>query len=267
LDSKAGILKELDMDFLVSFSYNTRLLRPNLYFTKQDFVKGLSRKLNIDQCTFISHLYKDGFNADAITNRFLTEINSNADIIKQLYARYLFFKEIKSLFNDIVFFEFKIGERRTDINRINSYSYAFEIKSGRDSPNRAVHQIKEFSDVFEFVILIVQNEEKYEDISDNIGIIKYEYNDGEMDFESIRKPSKNLELDSGKQLSSLSKMELSNTFNIQKGLERTNLIDKIMDTYSESKINTYFKNALKTKYFDSWRSYINRNIIDSQTLN
>lgn len=256
-EPKSEILKKMDMDFLVHFSYFTKLLKPNSYFTKQDFVSGLARKLNAEQCNVVFEMYKSGAAAEIVAGKFLMELNSNAAIIKNLFAAHLFYDVIKHPLNDVVFFEFKIGSSRTDVNRINGYSYAFEIKSGRDRPERAFLQTKIFSDVFDFVTLIVSDEEIFESISDNIGIIKYEFIDGAMTFDYVRKPMRNVELDSKKQLNSLSKVALKNSFDlINIELDRTKMINNVLNSFSESEINSHFKNALKNEYLDKWKAYM-----------
>jgi len=262
-ESKSEILKKLDMDFLVHFAYFTKLLRPRNYFTKQDFVNGLARKLNTEQCIVVFKLYKSGFEAESVAEKFLMELNSNATVIKNLFVDYLFHNIIKHPLNDIVFFEFKVGSSRTDVNRVNGNSYAFEIKSGRDKPDRAFLQTKIFSDVFDFVFLIVNDEEIYELIADNIGIIKYEYIDGEMSFNTVRRPKRNIELDSVKQLKSLSKATLAKIIDFNKTVtDKNELISEILKNFSESEINARFKNALKDEYIDKWKSYIAQHILN-----
>lgn len=264
-ESKSNILMQLDMDFLVHFSYITKLLRSRNYFTKQDFVNGLSRKLDIKQCQTIYRLHRKGMSADNVANKFLTEINSNATIIRNFYVDYLLREKIKNILNDVVFFEFKLNGSRTDINRINGFSYAFEIKSGRDKPNRAIYQTAKFSDVFDFVIMIVNNEEEYESLSDNIGITKYEYVDGNMAFNTVRPPKRNLELDSNKQLKALPKAYLNKILNVKETNYhgRENIIRQIINNYSEGEINNHFKSSLKEKYLEKWQNYISLNFLNN----
>jgi hypothetical protein len=151
---------------------------------------------------------------------------------------------------------------RTDINRVNGRSYAFEIKSGRDRPDHAELQTKIFSDYFEFVTLIVSNEQLYSNISENIGITKYELIDGEMIFDIIRRPKKNLELNCVKQLKTLPKLLLFQMAEKKMmNKSRDKIIKEILKTHSESEINSFFKTALKDKYRDKWMTYIKQNII------
>ena len=265
-ETKFDCLRNIDLDSLVEFAYATKLLKPRKYFTKEDFVIALARKLSLGECQTISSLYKNNISISIIADKFLREINSNAEIIKNLYIKHLFStNQIKQVTNDVFFFEFKVGNARTDVNRVNLFSYAYEIKSGRDKPLRATYQTLEFSDIFEFVTLIVNNEEQYEHISDNVGIIKYDYMDGEMCFEQIRKPKKNLELDYQKQLNSLAALELCKILGISKssGLDKFQLIKEVLDSFNESEINAHFKSALKDKYLDKWKGYLNRYILNS----
>jgi len=264
MESKSDVIKNFDMDFLVHFSYITKLLKGRNYFTKQDFVNGLSRKLNTEQCQMIFDLYSSGYNVHDISNKFLLEFNSHASIIKKLFVTHLFYHEIKNILNDIIFFEFSVGNARTDVNRINGFSYAFEIKTGRDRPNNAEAQTRVFSDFFEFVFLIVNNEEPYSNISENIGIIKYEYTDGEMLFDYTRKPKRNQELNSFQQLNSLSKSQLLEILGTKKNInEKEVLIKNVIQTHSEDEVNTIFKTTLKNIYRDKWKMYIQQNIIET----
>lgn len=262
--NKYDYLKTIDLDSLVEFSYTTKLLKPKRYFTKQDFAKGLSRKLSLEQCKLITEAYENKTPISSIANKFLVELNSNARIVREMFVNYMFYNQIKQITNDVIFFEYKVGNSRTDINRVNQYSYAFEIKSARDNQSRAIYQTTEFSDVFDFVTLIVSNEEEYEHISDNVGIIKYEYIDGEMHFESMRKPKRNLELDYMKQLNSLSKEELITILGVKTTEpDKQILINEILGSFTEPEINTNFKSCLKNKFYDKWNEYLNRFILNS----
>jgi hypothetical protein len=263
-ESKLRILMEIDADFLVNFSYMTGLLRPKKYFTKQDFVNGLSRKLNIEQCRVVRKLDGSGVELDTIVKKFLTEMNSNANTVRRLYVDHLLSHKIKNVQNDIVFFEFRVDGSRTDITRVNGRSYAFEIKSGRDRPDRAMYQIQKFSDVFECVSLIVNDEKRYKFMPDNVGIIEYEYSNGEMKFTVGRDYKRNLELNVEKQLKSLPTNQLIKILNGEnKKLERAKMIQNIIEQYSEEEINSLFKLALKDNYYGKWLDYIKNNFINS----
>ena len=263
-ESKFRILMEIDADFLVNFSCMTKLLRTKKYFSKQDFVNGLSRKLNIEQCRVIHKLNRDGVRLDAIVKKFLTEMNQNATTVRRLYVEHLLSNKITNVQNDIVFFEFRVEGSRTDITRVNGRSYAFEIKSGRDRPDRAMYQIQKFSDVFECVSLIVDDERKYKSMPDNVGIIEFEYLSGEMGFTVIRDYKRNLELDVEKQLRSLPTNQLIKILDGEnKKLERSKMIQNIIEQYSEEEINSHFKLALKENYYGKWMDYINHNFINS----
>jgi len=263
-ESKYRNLMEIDADFLVNFSCMTKLLRPKKYFTKQDFVNGLSRKLNIEQCKVICKLNRNGVGLDAIAKKFLTEMNSNATTVRRLYVDHLLSHKITNVQNDIVFFEFRVEGSRTDITRINGRSYAFEIKSGRDRPDRAMYQIQKFSDIFEFVSLIVDDESGYKSMPDNVGIIKYEYLNGKMEFNVVRDYKRNLELDVEKQLKSLPTNQLIKILNGEnKKVEKAKMIQNIIEQYSEEEINSLFKLALKDNYYEKWLDYIKNNFINS----
>lgn len=261
--SKKGVLEEIDMDFLIRFALDTKLLKEKKYFTKKDFVFGLANRLSNDECDFVSDLYKNGWGAKQVAHKFILEKNPTASLVSNKFVRYLTFKKYEHVLNNIIFKEFLIGKHRTDINLINGVSYVYEIKTARDKIEKAIPQTKNFINAFEYVYLITHNMEVVpKNIHENVGIIVMDYDDGEIIFEEKIKAIKNTNFDNNLQLNSLRKEEIIAIHgNAKNKSDKNKMINEIMDTETNSNINKFFKKTLKERFRPMWYNYIKNNIL------
>lgn len=247
--TKHDLLKQIEFEFLARFSIDTKLLNIKKYYTKKDIVNALSRRMNLTECKFVLDLYKKGNNAIETADVFLRKMKPTSDIIKIKFIEYLVnTQQIKRVLNDVCFFEFNVGATRTDINRINNYSYAYEIKTARDKPNRAFFQTKEFSQVFEYVFVITNDPEIERE--DNIGIFLMDFVDGEIVFDKKIKARKN-DMNPPKQLMSLPKIKLRELTDLD-SKDKQDLVKDILPMFRRNEINAFFKKVLKDTYRERW---------------
>jgi len=254
---KQDLLRDIEFEFLIRFSIDSRLINIRKYYTKKDVVYALSRKMNLEQCKFVHDSYLKGNNAIKTAEDFLNKMNPTSRTIRTKFVEYLIqIQEITSVLNDVCFFEFNVGGARTDINRINSrYSYAFEIKTARDRPERAFFQTKEFSQLFEFVY-IIKNPDNEIEIDENIGVFLIDYSDGGIIFEKEVKATRN-ETNPEKQLMSLPKAKLREKTGL-KSNEKADIANDILSKYDGNEINTFFKKTLKDIYIERWVEFFEK---------
>jgi hypothetical protein len=261
LRSKKEILQEIDMDFIVRFSLDTRLLKSRRYFTKKDFVIGLSNKLSVEECEEIHEAYKQGIPAKVVSAKFLLTKNPTAQVISNNLIKYLISK-YKNILNNIIFKEFLLGNFRTDINLINGTSYTYEIKTARDRIEKAVPQTNYFARAFEHVYLVIDDENVLPTtLNENVGIIEVGFDDGELRFNERRPSIKNYSLSSDLQLNALRKDELGDFFgSTPKDHSREELVKGLLETETEEHINAKFKMYLKERFRPQWYEYIRKNL-------
>ncbi len=252
---KKDMLNQIDFDSLIQINFDIKLIRNNKYFTKKDFVKALSRRLTSDEIQHIIDLYKKNTSLNKISKSYLTWYKPTGEFIRNKFIKNLINKEIKGkIRNDVIFFEFPIQNKRTDISRINGYSYAYEIKSSRDDISRSIEQTNEFLSVFEYVYLIVEEMNEI-DLNDNVGIIKYYNDDGIIDFNCIKKPRRLNSFNSTMQLSLLQKTELKhicNRYGFSNSITRNDSEQSILKNFDEKAINNIFKHYVKKRYKSQW---------------
>lgn len=260
--SKKNILQEIDMDFIVRFSLDTRLLKSRRYFTKKDFVIGLSNKLGVGECEYIYEAYKQGLSAREVSAEFLLTKNPTAKIISNSLIRHLALVKYKKPLANIIFKELLLGNFRTDINLINGTSYTYEIKTARDKIEKAVLQTNHFKKAFEHVYLVTSDENTIpKTLNENVGIITVDFDDAEFRFNEIKPSVKNTSLSSKLQLNVLKKDELIDFFgNDEKTKPRVELINGLLETETEEHINTKFKTYLKERFRPQWYGYIRKNL-------
>jgi hypothetical protein len=258
--SKKNILQEIDMDFLVGFSIETRLLKSRKYFTKRDFVLGLSKALSSEECEFVYEKYKQGLPFKTVSNSFLLTKSPTAKIITNNLIRHLALKYTQIL-NNIVFKELNVGKFRTDVNQINGVSYTYEVKTGRDKIEKSILQTAEFSKVFEYVYLVTRNEESIPSkLNENVGVLLAEFDDGHLIFDEVTTPIKNTLLSGRLQLQTFRKDELISFYGEDgKTKSREELLESLLATETEENINRKFKLVLKERFRPQWYEYVRKN--------
>lgn len=255
--SKKNLLQEIDMDFLVRFAAETRLLKSRKYFTKKDFVLGLSNALSVDECEYLLEKFREGANAKEVSVNFLLTKNPTARTITESLIRYLALERYNQIYSNIIFRELLVDNFRTDVNLINGVSYTFEIKTARDKIEKSILQTNHFKEVFEYVNLVTQDENSVpSQLNENIGVFIVKFDDGQLIFKQIKPAIKNIILNSKLQLSVLTKDELM-TFYGESGKmkSRKDLIDGLLKTETEENINKRFKFFLKERFRPKWLGY------------
>lgn len=254
--TKRDSLNCIDFDSLIKLNYNIKLIRNNKYFTKKDFANALARNLSIKECEQLSTLFKQNLSITEISEIFLTLHKSTGDFLRNKFIDYLITTEIKGkLHNDILFFEFPVKEKRTDITRINGYSYAYEIKSIRDNFSRLKSQTDKFLSVFDYVYLIVEDTNMDIDLDNRVGIINVIKNKEIINFECIRKAQRTKEYNSAIQLNLLQKSELikiSRKYGFLHNGSRKQIEQSILKKFNQDTINILFKNIIKSRYKPIW---------------
>ncbi|MFH1229705.1 MAG: sce7726 family protein [Candidatus Aenigmatarchaeota archaeon] len=242
------------MDFLVRFSLDTRLLKSKKYFTKKDFVLGLSNALSIEDCESLYNSFKEGDFAKNVAANFLLTKNPTARTITDGLIKYLALKKYNNILNNIIFRELLVGNYRTDVNLINGVSYTYEVKTARDKIEKAVSQTNQFKKVFEQVYLVTYDQAVVpENIDENIGIMVIRHDDGQIVFDEMRKAIKNTLLSKELQLSVLRKDELASFYGKDGKLKsREELIKGLLETETEQSINNNFKGLLKERFKPQW---------------
>lgn len=165
-----------------------------------------------------------------------------------------------SVRNEVIFFEFPIVDCRVDIVRLNCRSYAYEVKSKRDTVNRLVAQTEESLEVFEYVYAVLNSQEApIEWLSPAIGIIEAQTDGDALSFEVVRRPKVNRPSSPLKQLQLLSIPEVQDLV-AKKQLpvsdEAIHETEQILEYMEPDEVNLAFKQILRKRYRDNWRNYL-----------
>lgn len=256
IQTKRDYISKLNFDYILKLNLYSKIIRGK-YFTKKDFVEGFIKNLTIEECKRIYDSYLKNETPQKISTRLLIN-KTNDDIIRGSFVQELK-RKIKRINNDIVFFEFKVGNKRTDISRINGYSVAYEIKSTRDNLERAISQTKTFLKAFEYVYIIVSekpDKEKLREFDNRVGFIYWDSINNI--FRIIKSTKRNIELNPEIQVNLLRKVEL---IKYPKFLSSDR--KEIINGFDNKEINKAFKDILKKRYRDKWISYYsNSDMID-----
>ena len=205
---------------------------------------------------------------EALFNRYSNQIIANKLINLILLTYYPSERVIKHALvdflktnQDTILFEMPILSSRVDIGRINGNSYAYEIKTELDSLNRIEKQINDYSQVYEYIILVIAPlflKEVLDLVPDYCGIWVYNHDkkSKKITFSKKRSPRKSPFLNSSSQLNSLSQYSLysilksKNIKNIP--LNKEDKIKLIKGLYKPRTINTKFKALTKQAYKNNW---------------
>jgi len=160
-----------------------------------------------------------------------------------------------------VLFEMPVIDSRVDVCRINGNSYAYEIKTEFDNFKRLKKQIDDYSKVYEYVFVVIPKVFLKEIMNlvppyCGIRILKHNPSSGEISFYTERKALKSPNLDPYSQLCCLSKEHLGIWLS-QKKIKpipptKSERISLIIEKYTATTINTYFKKMVKQIYKDNW---------------
>ena len=194
-----------------------------------------------------------------IANRFINEL-----LLKyypcERTVKYALVNSLKSK-QDTVLFEMPVLDSRVDVCRINGNSYAYEIKTEFDSLKRLRKQIDDYSNVYEYVFVVIPKsfyKEVIEVIPDYCGIriLQHDYNTGKISFLAKRKAKKSPNINPISQLNSLSKENIG-MWLYEKGIKKIpyskeDRINYIIKRYSSMTINHAFKQIVKFSYKNNW---------------
>lgn len=247
MKTKKELLTPLDFDFILDLNVQLELLKSIRYFTKEDFVEGLVRRLTREECQFLYFAFSENLSLEKTIRIFLTQYRPNSSfLVKQFVDNYLR-KEISESDDDIIFFEFPVMNKRTDICRINHFSYTYEIKSRIDNVYRSIEQTEIFLKVFEYVFLVIDNNGIPKGLNEHVGIIRSVNMEKAIEFELIRDPIKSDSLNPQTQLNLIQKKELSSYLGCR-NKNKQESIRTLFDSNSKEEINSRFKHIIKERY-------------------
>ena len=191
-------------------------------------------------------------NTRKILNENILKYYPNEISIKSSFINNVLFKNN----NHITIFELNSGTSRVDLCKINGNSVAYEIKTDLDNLNRLDKQINDYLKLFEkvYVICSVNNVKNVmKKIPIECGIYSYHVTKtGRYIFKIEKEALLSPYIDSRKQLSLFTKLELSNFFNVHNLKKKEELINELTDNYDKVTINKAFKDNFKSKYKKNW---------------
>ncbi|MDP4553571.1 sce7726 family protein [Alkalihalobacillus macyae] len=205
----------------------------------------------------ISILSENRLTPREFLNQYLLQNYPNETSVKSSFINNVLLKST----NHVSIFELKVGKSRLDLCKINKFSTAFEIKTELDSPYRLHQQMKDYFLVFEKVYLIcsihnLNNMLSY--VPDSCGIYSYYVTKtGKYIFKKQRSASKSNCISPHAQLEVLTKKDLNMCFKCPNLETKKDMIDIIMKSNTNKEINTKFKQALASKYYEKWNFLLN----------
>lgn len=180
------------------------------------------------------------FHLHQLVNNILLHSYNGEEIIKYSIAKTYFRKRAVGAF------EVKVKSSRLDFLTINGVTCSYEIKSALDSLHKLDKQARDYSTVFEYNSVIL--DEKH--LKDAMAILPASYGILIFDGKKIqrkREPIKNQDIDPASQLALLTKRELVSGFRSCNGE-----VKQILDNVSAQEINETFKLILKRRYQKKW---------------
>ena len=186
-------------------------------------------------------------------NQYITKNFINENVVKSAFIKK--YSLSKSPNHTITIFEMNVGSSRADICMINGKSMVFEIKTEYDSFARLSKQLYDYKQVFEYIYIVVPEikvDLAVTQIDENIGIIYYKQNRlGNIKFYEHKSPIYNKNINSFKQLNTLTKVQLNKMVENSQN-NKLELIKKILNNYNHEEINIIFKEYFKEKYKNRW---------------
>ncbi len=265
MQTKQEYLLGIPFEYILGFSRETGLIRRKEYFTKKDFVHRLLRTLNLSECKNLNNYYQKGISYKTAVEEFLGSYPT-AELISKRFVEYLTIN-INNL--GTLCFEFPITKTRVDILRLENETYAYEVKSQRDRIDRLDYQLPALQKVFEYTLIIIPSELKSRIeriIHNDVGIITYLSEYGQITFEIDREPEIANDLNEYRQLNLLRLDELMaiymRTFRkIPNEKRREKLVAEIILNLDCSQINEVFKLTLRNRSKSQTRTPYLQNFI------
>lgn len=250
--TKEGLVREIPFRYLKEFIDETGVLRrSSSYRSKDDHVRGLVRALGKEECVYLNNAYSNGIDARTSGIEFCEKLRPDEETVRTRFLDQLANKVDPD--REAVFCEFPLGRNRSDVNRFNGSSYTYELKSPRDSFKRLPEQLDSYTEVFEFIYIVLpQDMAPPEDLPENIGLITYSYPDYHFDIESDAEQVKNQNPEF--QLKQLWLDELADfadksvPSDCSTDEKKETLIDEVLEEYSPNEINNRFKTYIKERY-------------------
>lgn len=146
--------------------------------------------------------------------RVLEENYPNEYILKNEFITKWLKKELGNE-NSLILNEFRLGKAIADLAMFNGMSKVFEIKTILDKDYRLTNQLREYKKLFNEIYIIIPYEvlSKYQNYSEDIGIISYSSKSGSESFTLINKPKINNFIDINVLMETLHSSEYLNIVN------------------------------------------------------
>jgi len=163
--------------------------------------------------------------------------------------------------DEVCIFEFNINDSRLDFGVINGHSYAYEIKTERDTLYRLEKQITDYKKAFEYITVVTHEKHLKKvksSIKKEIGIVSYSLINNECSFKQIRIPTLNKGFQKAYQLDLLRSDELHVGL-LNKGTEVSKIPTqkiskkrKLNRLYNKDELNEFFKQSVKLRQTEKW---------------
>lgn len=192
-------------------------------------------------------------------------------------VKYYLAKKFVHNADEVTIFEMAVDNSRLDVGRINGVSYAYEIKTKLDTLNKLQKQISDYSQVFEYVTAVIDFrhlKKAKEILPEFCGIEIYNMDSEFCNFETERCAEISPLINTEMQLKTLLSKDLEYILKCNSSekipLKRKNRELLVRNSLDQAKINYFFKEAVKHRYYDRWdflrKSFKKINPIDIQEL-
>jgi len=239
--TKQETLLELPFDFLLSFAFEAKLLKTVCArHTKKDLVHNLVRLLSESRCQMLWGEYNETKRCD----RTIGSIRFDRPTANELRDAFVF--QVLRNSPGIIGKEFRLNGTRVDLVQFNGSSSAYEIKSKRDKISRLSRQLSYYSEVFEYVSVVLDGQPQ-SGLPEHAGIFEVERINGDLAFREVREPEQNSAMNPIRQLSLLRLRELHQVyrqFGGRKNDSRSDMIGFLTSRLSAAEINDVYKHAV-----------------------
>lgn len=258
-------IRSINYDYLLRFVDRSRLLRTDAYWGYDEIAGALAKKLTSAEAAFVEQSAKRGRGAEETAKIFLFRFRPTATVVSQELIGWLI-SQVTSIRREVFFFEFPLIDRRMDIVRLNCRSYAYEVKSRRDTFDRLLHQTEAALGVFEYVYAVIdQDLAPLDGLSPAVGIIEAHTDGDAIVFNITRRPKLNTPSSPLRQLQLLSIPEIQALVAERQLLlaldEDPREREWILDHMPPSEVNSVFKQTLRKRYRDRWRKYLSQRYV------
>lgn len=246
MKTKKKLIEEISYQYLKNFVAYTGVLRSTSgYYTKKAHVKGLVRALTKSECRFLNEAFHSEISAKRAADKFNQEIRPNEETLRSEFYNWIRAEVLQNPVNETLISEFPIGDNRADIVRFNGNSYAYELKSPRDSMKRVEKQIETYKKAFDYVYLVVNQQVDCLPSDEEIGIIEYVV--PEFGFEITNEAIQLSESDPYMQLQGLRKSELQEIESVHPPMDKQDTVEKLSANFSPDVINCIFIDLMKSR--------------------